>query len=253
MEEYNNITNSLNKVGILYFHQGWTDIINCLSLIDYYYNLDYDKIYLLIRNDAKEIIDYYIENKKDKIIPLYVDKYNLDNYNFGKDIDNVKSNKILLFHGGHDSARTDKYKNNYVKIPYFFVESFYSCYDIDYINRVECFNFKTDLELENITYNNFIEKYGTNYILHHEINEIIKDDNIVYVNLNGISNIFFDYIKVLENAIEIHLLDSVWGALIYLLDAKYRLFSNKKIYIYCKRNYTEMYTKPMKLDNWIFC
>jgi hypothetical protein len=256
MEKYNRTTDNLNKVGILYFHQGWTDIFNCLSLIDYYYQYDYDKIYLLIRNDAKAFIDYYIENKKDKIIPLYVDKYNLDNYNFGRDIDNIKSNKIILFHGGHDSIRTDKYKNNYVKIPYFFVESFYSCYDIEYMNRVKCFNVARDLELENITYNNFIQKYGDKYILHHEINDIEKKYDVEYVveyvNLNGISDIFFDYIKVLENAIEIHLLDSVWGALVYLLDAKYKLFSNKKIYIYCRRNYIEMFIKPVKLENWIF-
>jgi hypothetical protein len=252
MNNYNIKTDNLNKVGLLYFHQGWTDIFNCLSLIDYYYNLDFDKIYLLIRDDAKDFIDYYIENKKDKIIPLYVYKYNLDNYSFGRDIDNIKSNKILLFHGGHDSGRTDKYKNSYVKVPCFFVESFYKCYDIDYINRVKCFNFARNYELEEKTYNDFIEKYGTKYILHHEINEIVKDDDIKYVNLNGITNIFFDYIKILENAIQIHLLDSVWGALVYLLDAKFKLFSTKKIYIYCKRNYIDMFTKPMKLDNWVF-
>ena len=34
----------------------------------------------------------------------------------------------------------------------------------------------------------------------------------------------FDYIKIIENAQEIHLLDSVWGTLIYQLDAKYNLF-----------------------------
>ena len=253
MNNYNIKTDNLNKVGLLYFHQGWTDIFNCLSLIDYYYNLDFDKIYLLIRDDAKDFIDYYIENKKDKIIPLYVYKYNLDNYSFGRDTDNIKSNKILLFHGINDIERKDKYKNIFLKYEYCFVERFYKCYDIDYINRIECFNFSRNYELEEKTYNNFIEKYGTKYILHHEINEIVKNDDISYVNLNGITNIFFDYIKILVNAIEIHLLDSVWGALIYLLDAKYKLFSNKKIYIYCKRNYTEMYTNPVKLDNWVFC
>jgi hypothetical protein len=124
------------------------------------------------------------------------------------------------------------------------------------MNRVKCFNVARDLELENITYNNFIQKYGDKYILHHEINDIEKKYDVEYVveyvNLNGISDIFFDYIKVLENAIEIHLLDSVWGALVYLLDAKYKLFSNKKIYIYCRRNYIEMFIKPVKLENWIF-
>ena len=63
--------------------------------------------------------------------------------------------------------------------------------------------------------------------------------------------IFFDMIKVLENSIEIHLLDSVWGAFVYLLDAKYRLFKNKKIFLYAKRGYKSMFEEPVKLNNWI--
>ena len=58
-------------------------------------------------------------------------------------------------------------------------------------------------------------------------------------------------IKVLENAIEIHLLDSVWGAFIYQLDAKYKLFQSKKIVLYAKRGYHKMFLSPVKLNNWI--
>ena len=76
-----------------------------------------------------------------------------------------------------------------------------------------------------------------------------KTKNII--NLNKISNIFFDYIKVLENAIEIHLLDSVWGTFIYMLDSKYKLFQNKKIYLYANRGYIAMFIDPIKLNNWI--
>jgi len=58
-------------------------------------------------------------------------------------------------------------------------------------------------------------------------------------------------ITVLENALEIHLLDSVWGAFIYQLDAKYKLFKNKKIILYADRGYKPMFTRPIQLDNWI--
>ena len=51
----------MNKKGILYFHQGWTDIINCLALINYYCNL-YEYIYLIIRDDSKELINFYKKN-----------------------------------------------------------------------------------------------------------------------------------------------------------------------------------------------
>jgi predicted RNase H-like HicB family nuclease len=55
----------------------------------------------------------------------------------------------------------------------------------------------------------------------------------------------------LENALEIHLLDSVWGAFIYQLDAKYNLFQNKKIFLYAKRGHIRMFKEPIKLKNWI--
>ena len=51
--------------------------------------------------------------------------------------------------------------------------------------------------------------------------------------------------------VEIHLLDSIWGAFIYQLDARYKLFQNKKIILYAKRNYQQMFDQPIKLNNWI--
>jgi len=44
----------------------------------------------------------------------------------------------------------------------------------------------------------------------------------------------------------------VSAAFIYLLDTKYNLFNNKKIYLYPIRGYTKMFNDPIKLDNWIF-
>ena len=57
--------------------------------------------------------------------------------------------------------------------------------------------------------------------------------------------------KTLKNAQELHLIDSVWGAVLYHLDAKYELFKDKKIYLYSKRKHGIMYINPIKLDNWI--
>ena len=126
-------------------------------------------------------------------------------------------------------------KKNLRKHKNFFVTKFYTDYEIPYITRINDFTFNRNKELEENKYNEFIDKYGKEYILYHEVIENYNK-NIKIINLNGISNIFFDMIKVLENAIEIHLLDSVWGAFIYQLDAKYRLFQSKKIIIlYAKK------------------
>ena len=239
------------KNGILYFHQGWTDIINCLALINYYCNL-YDKIYLIMREDAKELINFYTKNIKNLEI-FYEEKKNINKDGIPFVVNNYKNLDIqdndFLGIGCHDHLRNDKYKNANKKTCGFFVTKFYTSYEIPFITRINDFTFNRDRKIELNKYNEFINKYGKEYILYHETIEKY-DKNKKIVNLNGISNIFFDMIKVLENAIEIHLLDSVWGALIYQLDAKYKLFQSKKIILYAKRGYHAMFSVPIKLDNW---
>jgi hypothetical protein len=238
--------------GIFYTHQGWTDIINCLSLINYYCDI-YKEIYVIMRDDAKQIINTYIKNISNVKI-IYLDKNMLDNTNI---LTYLKKNNEyngcdLLFHGVHDVYRNDIYRNSFNSRDCHFVNAFYSCYKINYNVRINNFKFERNNELEYKIYRDFIEKYSPNYVLHHEINENNSNyKEMSYINLNGISNTFFDYIQVIEHAKELHLLDSVWAAIIYLIDCKYNLFQNKKIYVYCKRGHNQMFTEPIKLNNWI--
>jgi hypothetical protein len=246
------------KKGLLYFHQGWSDIINCLSLINYY-SSRYDKIYLLIRNDSKELIDFYIKKLKN-IEVLYFNKNELDTYRCFSNI-NIKDID-LIFHGIHDKFRNDKYQNSF-KIVGHFVKCLYSCYDIDYINRVKLFDFERDFEKENTFYQSIIQN-NKEYILYHEninTNAIVKfekTDKYEYFNLNGITNNIFHSIKLLENSKELHLTDSLWAAFCYLLDAKYSLFKNKNVYLYtyhenggaCLENHNVRSLEPINLENW---
>jgi hypothetical protein len=79
------------------------------------------------------------------------------------------------------------------------------------------------------------------------------------VNLNGITNNIFSFIKVLENAKELHLIDSIWASFCYLLDAKYNLLKGKTIYLYpfldrsggCVATRNDKVLEPLHLDNWI--
>jgi hypothetical protein len=241
--------------GIIYFHQGWTDIINCLPLINYYCN-KYDKIYLIMREDAKELIDFYSKNINNLQI-LYEEKQNINDNGIQFVINKYRDEYIdlqncdFLAIGGHDIARKDSYQNKFRFIDNCFVKGFYESYDIHYIERINSFNISRNYDVEKEIYNNFIQNNGKDYILYHEVIENY-DITQKIVNLNQISNIYFDYIKVLENAIEIHLLDSSWAAICYLLDAKYKLFQNKNIpiYLYAKRGYSQMFIDPVKLDNW---
>mgnify|MGYP003972576709 CR=1 FL=1 len=249
---------SNNNEAILYFHQGWTDIFNSLSLIKHYHIM-YTVLHLVMRKDSQKVIDFYIKDFKNVVVH-YIEKEILENMRLSKNIDGIfkltnldKNNIYFIGIGLHDTFRKDEFKNKYIseQKKYSFEKCFYTSYDIPYTLRIYNFEFKRDFDLEESIYDRFINTYGSEYILYHEV---IKnyDKNKKIVNLNKSSEIFFDMIKVLENSIEIHLLDSVWGAFVYLLDAKYRLFKNKKIFLYAKRGYKSMFEEPVKLNNWIF-
>ena len=105
---------------------------------------------------------------------------------------NLKNNDFLGI-GFHDCLRNDNYKNAYHKTGGFFVTKFYTDYEIPYITRINDFTFNRNKELEENKYNEFINKYGKKYILYHETIENY-DKKKKIVNLNDISNTFFDLI-----------------------------------------------------------
>jgi len=241
----------INKTGYLYFHQGWADIINQLALIDYY-SEKYSKIVLLMRDDAKPLIDYYVKNKNN-VKPFYFKKDSQIPQNILND-----SNGEILFHGFHDIYRKNFKKTcNNPNMEHFW-KNFYTCYGIDYQNRINYFNLERDYKSEEEQYEKFIKKYGNNYVLYHEdiLSPIVRDlkieknGNFNYVSLNNCTETFFDYIKILENAKKIELVDSVWATIVYHLDAKYGIFKNIPIIITCLRNHNYMFLEPIKLENW---
>lgn len=255
----------MNK-GYLYFHQGWTDIMCQLSLIDYYL-MKYDELKLIMRSDSKSLVDFYIKNKN--VVVNYIVTDN------GREINNIHLQHLdseydILFHGQHDIHRRDLYKNSCrgenPKGYSFFIEAFYGCYDIDYTQRLQSFNIDRDIEEEENKYRDFIKKNGEKYILYHDddnnhihgshhISTKIKFDNIKdgykYINLNKSTDVFFDYIKIIQNSEEIHLVDSIWAAFCYQMDGKYQIFKDKIIYLYPMRGHDRMFTYPTKLENWV--
>lgn len=237
--------------GKIFFHQGWTDIINCLPLINYH-SKKYDRLDVIIRKDSRDLIDFYLR-QFNNVNPLYLDKETLDEGNFQIQ---MGRNDTILFFGVHDRFRTDTHKNSFVKNrDLFFTEGFYSSYNIPYEERVNSFNVLRNHKLEDEVYKKVIGDYDGEYILVHEDVERglslgTDDKDIKVIKLNGVSDVFFDYIKVLENAKSIHLIDSVWAAICYLLDAKYALLKNIDITVHCLRGYGEMFIEPQKLPNW---
>lgn len=243
----------MKKNCYVYFHQGYTDIINCLPLVKYYHKL-YDENYtikLIVREDVKQLIDYFLSDTPN-IETIYINKKILDT-NKITELININNNDLTMFHGLHDIHRQPSIviKSNKNMRDLYFLELFYKKYDIDYNVRITHFIFKRDINIENEQYDNFILKHGKDYMLYHdnEPRSYKFDTNYKSINLNMISNLMFDYIKIIENAKELHLLDSVWGAFCYILDAKYGLFKHINVYLHV-RSYAKMFKSPVLLSNW---
>jgi hypothetical protein len=242
--------------GLLLFHQGYTDIINCLGLINYYAD-KYDELVVLIRSEMQEFVSYFSKTLKNVKIEINND---IIGERLTKETVLKHQGATYLFHGQWDQLRNDSYKMVFIKNyndegseKNNFVNHFYRLYDIPTYVRFLSFTFMRDPILEDSFYTKHNPK-NTPYILIHEDKErniLCKyKQTLPVIELNKISNLFFDAIKLLENANEIYCIDSVWSAFLYCVDMRYQYFCKRgiPIQIQCNRGYTFMYEPH--LPNW---
>lgn len=242
--------------GFLFFHQGWTDIFNSLALINYFKD-KYTILYVLYREDKEALFTFYTRKQKNiKLIPFTIDS--LDKEACKYFIDNKNEYDINDFHiiGVNDTLRIDSYKSKFSECKTIdgteFDRKFYEVYNIPTTTRITHFEIDRDSDAEERLYSKIVLKKP--YILTHRTNEtsfeLAKKEGYDYYELNQLTNTFFDAIKILEGASEIHLIDSSWAALCYSLDGKYNLFSKIPVTIYCLRKLNKMFTWPVRHPNW---
>lgn len=241
------------KSGLLLFHQGWTDIFNCFGMVTYYSRI-YDKLFIVCRSDSKPLVDFYCKqykNIKNYYLPMEICHMipSLDDY-IG--IFQLPYNIECVGIGQYSEFRTDTIKHPPLT-KYFWLD-FYRLFNMDPIIRLRNFEITRDNVLENIKYQKHVNKEWKNYRLYHDCDsaKIPRDYSMPLLELGKLTdNLFFDTIKILENAYEMYLIDSVWAMFTYLLDYKYGLFKTKniKIKVFAKRGYNDMFLDP-KLPNW---
>lgn len=242
---------------LLFFHQGWTDIINCLPLITWY-SKRYKKLYVLMREDAWMLVQFYIRGTTN-VVPIYVPKQLLGEVSWRRlvDIEHHKITKFeLIAHYDSDRPDNDPYKGAYARrnalddAP--FERLFYEAYEIPYIERVNSFVLYRDPIAEEVAYTKLIKREP--YICTHtnpELQLYVKpEEGVDIVELNQSSPMFFDYIRILQHAKAIHVIDSVWAAVCYMIDAKYGLLETVPVYLYCHRDFHRMFTQPVHRPNW---
>lgn len=246
------------ETGFIMFHQGYTDILNSLPLVNYY-SKKYKKLFLICREDFKDTVLFYLKNLTNvNVIFLKMDLIR-KNYNPFM-MTQINEPVDTLFHGSYDVFRNDKYAFKF-NDSIFYGHGFYEFYDIPLINKIDYFEVERNLDGEKNLYSKIIGDENCEYIVYHENNDdkVIKDKNIKYVNLDNLCLNLFDSIKILKKSKEIHLVDSVWASFCYLLDSKYQIFSETTIYLYpfknrgggCIWNRYNTELKPFKPKNWI--
>lgn len=242
---------------LLFFHQGWTDIINCLPLITWY-SRKYKKLYVLMREDAWMLVQFYIRGTTN-VVPIYVSKQLLGEVSWRRlvDIEHHKITKFeLIAHYDSDRPDNDPYKGAYARrnalddAP--FERLFYEAYEIPYIERVNSFVLYRDPIAEEVAYEKLVKREP--YICTHtnpDLQLYVKPEaGVDIVELNQSSPMFFDYIRILQHAKAIHVIDSVWAAICYMIDAKYGMLETVPVYLYCHRGFHRMFTQPVHRPNW---
>lgn len=223
-------------------HLGWTDIILCFS-IPFYLTKNYKNVVVIIMEEARLFCDF-LYSKNSNIKQEYLKKSEIDKKLIQPVVEKYKNYEFIGV-GSHWNNYSKKYKRGGI-------EYFYSQLNIPVEEHYNSFYLERNLELEEGKFTEFKKTYTEKYIVVNEdiqrglkINRKKIKKNKQIFNINNSSQIFFDMIKILEESEEIHLISTCWSMLIKLLQKKYGLFNDKKIYFHNyvrKGYYLHLYT-----------
>lgn len=232
------------KSGLLLFHQGWTDIFNCLGMVSYYARI-YDKLYVVYRSDALPLAEFY-KTQHVNVVNLYLPFKIIDmipSLSTYIAIFKLPTDITCLGTGQYCVFRTDAYKERLFLTNHFWLD-FYRFFDVDPVARIRDFTFDRDYALEKLKYDKHVDTTWEKYRLYHDCEgaRIERSNDMPFLELGQLTdNLFFDCIKILEKAHEMLLIDSVWAVFAYLIDCKYGIFRHVKITVHAKRNYGAMF------------
>ncbi len=190
----------------IYHHLGLGDHIICNGLVRIFSN-EFDEVSLFCKHHNLESVSFMYRDKDNiTVIPVnddsevieYIRQRNLYNDTIQVGFDNMYRTK----------------SNN-------FDESFYSQFDIDFENRWSKFDLQRDLTREEKLFNE-LELKDTPYIFLHDderfsidLEKVNKELKIVRPLRNLTDNIF-DYLKIIENAQEVHTIES---SFLFIIDS----------------------------------
>ncbi len=223
--------NSKYKSVFIYHHMGLGDHIDCNALVRSYLK-KYEKVFLFAKKKYSNMIDYmYRDEQNITIIPIDSSKYD-DNYKkeYQTISDFVLRNNISNFIKiGHENYPWGNEKT----LQKGCAELFYEQISLDPQSRFTNFYFLRDLEQEERVYLK-LNPNNEPYIFVHDDDTrgySIADEKIfnicgkeIKIIRNDLSENIFHFFKILENAEQIHLMESSFKSLVEILNMKKECF-----------------------------
>jgi hypothetical protein len=245
---------------ILLTHTNIYDLINIYHIIDYL-SKKYNILYLLVENSNINFSKLFFKMIKNI---QYLNKDNIIDFNiYINDFITLKKEKYDIIKLGsfnnnwhilQDNIQIDNMSINYFDI-------FYKQLNLNYIYFIHNKIINRNYEKEDIFYNKFQDICTKKYIFTYNLNSLdilyYKDNSYdIYDPLTNINNNdkwillntdnIMDYLKIIENADELHINDLN----MLLLLSKINLTHIKIKYAYTKKIFLKTYFK--ELQNWKF-
>ena len=263
---------------ILIHHLGYADLFSCNGIVNHYAGLKENIKILVDTPDKIEILDYMYSGLPNVTceLPVVTIKKNKDETclfchtsnemmncprKHGSSCNYVDWSKYqhdeIIKIGAFNGYRSwEKFRTSEENIS--FSHSFYKYNDINIDHRIDKFSINRNFAREEEMYKNYNSSITSEYSVIHDdskrnitINRsYIKTKNIY--NLDGSSETLLDQIGIIENAEEIHFIDSSYSVLIYFLSFHYSKIAAipKYLHLYPRpgRDY-KIYQNPVP-ENW---
>lgn len=250
---------NIKKNLLILSHQNINDIIYVSGYVKYLESSEselYEKIYLILNKNLEPIFNHLYSHTSIKAIfitdvvlnddpQLIVETKLLDI------LLNAIPNSIFKYMGIYEvfENRTN-YKNLLNSNTFNFIDCFYITNYVPSDYKIEYFSYNPDIPKQELYYYDLVQAIGPKYdIICEPCNfTLIKSMN-KFINLTNITTELFNFVKIIENADQIHISYCLIADIIYLLQHRYNLLQNKQIFFHQKSITNSLYKDDFYLNN----
>lgn len=192
----------------VYHHLGLGDHFICNGIVRHYYDM-HKQIKLFCKNHLRDNIEFMYRDLKNLEVLSFSDDQEVEKYIYSNDLNND------LIKIGFDKLRSSM---KYVET---FDQGFYFGQKLPFEIRFEKFYIKRDKDQEKYVYNKFAKDLDQYIFVHDDPDrgmnidlDKIKGSDSIPIIRNDKSFLITDYLTLLENATEIHLMQSCFKDMI---------------------------------------